>query len=484
MSISGSMSSALSGLSVAARSAEVISSNIANALTEGYGRREIHVSARRVGDAGQGVQVTGITRQVDQILLADRRIADADLANINGRADFLLRLETAIGTPDNNASLTGRIAAFDASLIAAAAQPESSARHSDVLNMARAVTDTFQNISRDIQSARNTADAGIAKDVDDINRTLAAIVTLNRSITSASSSGRDNSALLDQRQQLVDRIASIVPLREVQKENGHIALFTTSGATLLDGKASTLEFTPVGLITPDMTLASGALSGLSINGRAVNLGATGQISGGSLAANFAIRDTIAPAAQSEIDAIARNLVTRFQDPTVDPSLIAGAAGLFTDGGGAFSISNEVGIGSRLGINTAVDPSKGGQLWRLRDGIGATAPGPTGQSALFSAMQTALGDTRTTASGQFAGGAFSLSNLTGQWISTVSTDRISIETEAGFAAARASALQGLERAGGVDTDQELQSLLLIEQAYAANAKVIQTADDMLQVLLGL
>ena len=35
---------------------------------------------------------------------------------------------------------------------------------------------------------------------------------------------------------------------------------------------------------------------------------------------------------------------------------------------------------------------------------------------------------------------------------------------------------------VDMDQELQSLLLIEQSYAANARVIQTIDEMIQRLL--
>ena len=37
--------------------------------------------------------------------------------------------------------------------------------------------------------------------------------------------------------------------------------------------------------------------------------------------------------------------------------------------------------------------------------------------------------------------------------------------------------------GVDTDRELQRLMLIEQAYAANARVLQTVDDMMNALMG-
>jgi flagellar hook-associated protein 1 FlgK len=43
---------------------------------------------------------------------------------------------------------------------------------------------------------------------------------------------------------------------------------------------------------------------------------------------------------------------------------------------------------------------------------------------------------------------------------------------------------VELSEGVDTDAELQKLLLIEQAYTANARVMQIADEMLKTLIGL
>ena len=70
------------------------------------------------------------------------------------------------------------------------------------------------------------------------------------------------------------------------------------------------------------------------------------------------------------------------------------------------------------------------------------------------------------------------------LSGVATARLTAEGEASFASARLEALQSMELEGGVDTDQEMQSLLLIEQAYAANAKVMSTLDDMIQTLLGI
>lgn len=484
MSISGSMSSALSGLNAAARSAELISSNIANALTDGYGRRELQVTARRIGNSGQGVQVVGVTREMNQALVADRRIADAGASNMSLQADFLGRVGAALGTPDDTSSLSGRFAAFDTALVAAAAEPENSVRQTNVVEAARALTTSFRAITGEIQETRSEADSAIATEVDVVNRALVSIAELNRNISAATSSGRDSSALIDQRQQLIDQISTIIPIREVPREGGRIAIFSTGGAVLLEGKPATLEFSPVGVITPDMTLGSGALSGLTINGRAVNTGPRGAIAGGSLAANFAIRDELAPASQVEVDAVARDLIARFQDPALDPTLTATDAGLFTDSGTTFLAANEEGIAGRIALNAAVDPNAGGAIWRVRDGLGAVVAGPAGQSSLISAMQTALNEARPTASGQFSGASRGVLTLSSKVVSSFTNERLLLETEAGFSAARATALQSLEMEGGVDTDRELQDLLLVEQAYAANAKVIQTADDMIQILLGM
>lgn len=485
MTISGTLSSALSGLNVSARAAELVSTNIANALTEGYGRRDLHQAARTLDGSGQGVRVTGVSRAVDQVLLSDRRIAEAGAGGADLQADFLRALEQSIGTPDADGSLSARIAAFDAALIAAASRPDSEARLADVRGTALALTGQFAAISATLQTARATADDRIAADVALVNDTLARVAEMNGQIRAHIGAGRDASALMDQRQQLIDQISDIVPLRQVDRDHGQIALYTTGGAVLLDGRPATLGFTPVGVITPDMTVGSGALSGLTINGRPVRtLGDTGAISGGTLAANFEIRDQLAVDAQARLDAVARDLVERFADPAVDTTLLPGAAGLFTDQGAAFDPLDEVGLTARLALNPAADPAQGGALWRLRDGMGAASPGPAGDPSLLTRMQAALTAARTPVSGGFMTGGRSLTGLAADLLSGVASARLSAVAEGAFAAAKAETLRSQELEGGVDTDQEMQKLLLIERAYAANAKVIQTVDDMIQTLLGL
>ena len=62
-------------------------------------------------------------------------------------------------------------------------------------------------------------------------------------------------------------------------------------------------------------------------------------------------------------------------------------------------------------------------------------------------------------------------------------RVNADAVATTALARAGALADAELSmSGVDTDAEMQSLLLIEESYAANARVIQTISEMLDILM--
>ena len=483
MSISGALSNALSGLTASSRSVEMVSNNIANALTEGYARREVVLGSRSLGGTGQGVSVRGVQRTVDLVLMTDRRVAQASTGDRQTRAQFYASLEAAIGVPGAPGALTTRIATFETALIEAASRPESEARLSNVAGAARALAAQIGDAGVVVQAARTDADHKIGAQVAQVNSAMARVAEMNAEIRKHLASGRDPSAMMDQRQQLVDQIAAIVPLREVQRDHGQIALFTTGGAVLVDGRAAEFGFTTAGIVEPDMTTASGGLSGLTLNGLPIaTSGPYSTITGGSLAAHFAVRDALAPAAQAKLDAVARDLVERLA--SLDPTLAPGAPGLFTDAGAAFLPANEVGLAQRLKLNSAADPQQGGALWRLRDGLGATSPGPMGNSALLSALHGALTLHRQPVSGDFLPGLRSFAALTADMLSIAGTARLSADTEASFSAARSEGLRVQELQGGVDTDREMQDLLQIEKAYAANAKVIQTVDEMLDLLLGI
>ena len=483
MSVTSALAGALSGLSATSRQAEILSSNVANATTPGYARRQVGLGAAVLAGHGQGVQILGVTRDVDRHLLGERRIAQAGDGDRSVRAAFLNRIEQSLGTPDSPGSLAARLAAFDQALVEAAGRPESQARLGNIASTAKSLIAGFAAATTDIQQARASADRRIGEEVGKLNATLKQLHELNVELRSFSGAGRDVSALLDERQRLVDQISAIVPVRELPRDLNQIALFTTGGAPLLDGSAAEIGFIPVHTVTPEMTQALGGLSGITINGRPYeSAGSASPILGGTLGALFAVRDELAVGAQGKIDAAARDLVERFNN--LDPTLAPGAAGLFTDGGAAFDPLNEVGLAGRLRLNAAADPAQGGALFRLRDGLGAATEGPPGNGTLLTALHAALTGARPLSSAGFAAGNRSFAMLTSDILSDTSALRLSAESEQTFSAARLTALTDLEAQNGIDTDQEMQELLVIEKNYAANAKVIQAAAEMIDTLIRL
>lgn len=485
MSFTSALTGALSGLSASARQAEILSSNVANATTPGYARRQVSLGSAALAGHGQGVQILGVTRDVDRQLLGERRVAQAAGGDRDVRAEFLKRLEQTLGTPDSANSLAARLAAFDQALVEAAGRPESQVRLNGIATTAKSLVAGFAAATKDIQAARATADRRIGEEVSKLNTTLAQLQELNVNLRSFSGAGRDISALLDQRQQLVDQISAIVPVREIPRDLNQIALFTTGGAPLLEGSAAVIGFTAVHTVTPEMTQALGGLSGITINGRPYDTaGSASPILGGSLGALFALRDDLAVSAQGKLDAVARDLMERFADPAVDTTLAPGAPGLFTDAGAAFDPLNEIGLAGRLALNAAADPAQGGALFRLRDGLGAVTEGPPGNGTLLNALHTALAGTRPLASSGFAAGSRTFAALTSDLLSDVAASRISAQTDQSFSAAKLASLTDLEAQNGIDTDQEMQDLLVIEKNYAANAKVIQTVSDMIDMLIRL
>jgi flagellar hook-associated protein 1 FlgK len=479
----------MSGLRAAGRSSETISANIANAMNPAYGVRQVALSASQFG----GVSVDGIARNVDPAIVADKRLADAAVTNANEISDFLNRLEKLIGTPDEPDSLSARLADFEGSLVTAASRPDAPERLNGVVNAAKDLATLLNTAAEGLQRARSDADMKIGVQVDRLNTALQGVDELNEQITKTILVGGDPSALYDNRQALVDEISQLVPVRQIERDNGRIALYSTGGAILLDSSPAEIEFSAVNRVTPYMTLGGGQLSGLTIDGISVRTDSErGALSGGSIAANFEIRDELGELAQSQLDAFARDFIERFQDSSVDPTIPAGSAGLFVDNPqtfatnppfpDAFDPANEVGIASRVEINPDVDELQGGDAWRIRDGIYAVAQGDVGDSRNIRRLSDALTNTRTPASGDFGAGAFSAINLVSSMTSQFGMERARAEQTQSFASAKFDEIKQLLLSEGVDTDQELQRLILVEQTYAANARMIEAADEMLQRIL--
>jgi flagellar hook-associated protein 1 FlgK len=476
MSLTSALNNAASGLAASARAVQVASANVANVLTEGYAARQIELTSVSLSGVGGGVRVSGVSRQSDPILLGLLRDASAADQASSGTAAFWQRVEGALGLPEGGVGAA--LSAFETALIAASDRPDLDSRLAAVAEGAEGLVQALASVETTVQTLRSEADATIARDVATLNEGLQRIDDMNARIVQLRAGGHETLGLEDERQALISTLSEIVPMREYARADGRVTLFASGGALLLDLDPQPIAFSKSPVVDASMTLGAG-LSGLTIGGRMVEPGPDGPLAGGRLAANFALRDEAGVSAQAQIDTLAADLITRFQDPQSDSTLGTGDAGLFTDAGAPLGTSVAPGLAGRLAVNDAVDPGAGGALWRLRDGLGAATPGAVGDSTQIGALLGALD--RRVSPGPGAA-AQTLPEALADLGSTLSTRRHSAEASAAQSAARHDALTEDMMAQGVDSDAEMQRLLQIEQAYAANARVIETADAMLRRLL--
>ena len=479
MSLSHALSFATSGLTANARRAELISSNVANAMTEGYGRRELAVSAQTIGNAGAGVRIDGVVRHADPQLTAARRNAGAETGYESQMQAAFRQIESLFGTSPDEPGLLQDFSRLTSALIAAEADPASTPALEIVSDSFVAIATALSRGTETMQSARSLADSQIDTLVSALSADLEQVSVLNRSIQRAVFSGAETSSLIDQREKVLDRVSDIVPFQLLTREDGQVALLSRGGVLLVDATAADISFETTPLITAGMDAEAGVPRPLLLGGQSFDLAAiTGRLGGGSLAAAFEMRDAVFVEGQARLDSFAAALLQRLEDPALDPSNGVSNPGILTDAGASFDPANVVGLAGRLQLNAALDPDAGGATWRLREGIGATTQAASGDGRLFARLRGSLGL-------GFAGGVAHQTTL----YDSLSLDaarsaksRVRAEDRQIAAQALFASLREAEAAKGVDTDYELQLLMQVEQAFAANAKVIEVAGTLMQQLL--
>lgn len=487
MSISSAFNSATSGLKATSKLASTISSNVSNALTAGYAKRTTELSSVTAGGVGTGVRIGATTRTESPYLTSERRLAQSAEAATSARSDAYSRLMEKMGEAGVSGSLSANGTALETALMAAVASPQSTTLQTNTVDTARNLVASINGIAKEASAVRTEADAEIARQVATVNDTLNKVQVLNQKITNLTLQGVDTLSLQDERGQLIDGISAIIPVRTVNRDGGAVSIYSQNGAALLDGSVWELSFDAAPTtVTSDMTLAGGQLGALKQDQGAflglvtVATGTgTGPMDGGSLAALFQVRDSIVPEFTGELDRFSNDLIERFRDLMPASTLDASGNGLFVDPAG----TGTDGLASRISVNAAVDPDQGGAVWRLRDGLGATVEGASGNGAILQAMSDAMAEKRDPIGFVSQSAQNDSSTMASEISAYFSGKSARSDDDLSFLNARASTLVEQEtNYTGVDSDSELQYLTVVQQAYVANAKVLTTIDTLMQTLL--
>lgn len=478
MSLGAASNIALGGLRFTAQATRVVAENLANADAAGYGQRKTLATGSISPSASRAPQYFSIIRDVDPVLLAAVREADTLRQGAQITLSGLSAMESAYGIPGDPGALNSLLSVFQASLLQAATTPDSTAALQAVAQDADRIGKKFNSIGTEIQNLRQRADNAIAKDINTLNEKLANVASLNKDIQRQTLLGGNPFALMDERERAISDIAALLPIREIPREDNRVLLVSGRGEVLVDFEAAEFGFSAtLGLGATDTRLA-GNISAISLNGRALDVGDQ-TLAGGKLGANLELRDTFGPQAQADLDQLAMTLLAGFSGPEVDDTLALGETGLFSVHNGLTIPGDPTGLAQQIRLTPRVDPTEPDMLWRLRSGLNASTPGPSLEPANLNRMIDALSMPRAVTAGM---PQRSLSEKVSEQISSLSTARLGAETTLTFAQTSYASKQENLAARGIDTDAQMQDLLKLERAYAANAKVLMTIDEMLRQVL--
>ena len=480
MSLSSALANAVSGLRANSQAARIVSDNISNALNENYTRRSVTLEQNAIRAAG-GVRVTGINRATNGVANSDWRIANGQVASLDTQTSALSRITQVYGLPSESGSLQNLVTKFESELVSASSRPDLPQRLTSVAYAASDIATKLNEISDVIQAERITADSEIAISVGRINEILTSLQDLNARSGGTDPSSLAAAGLYDQRDSLLDELSGYMEIRVFPRDHGRVAVYSSGGIGLLDGTPAELSFSQTPVITANHSLGAGTLSALEIAGNTID--AT-RLSGGSLATQFDIRDSIAVDAQSELDAFAFEFSARVNDPAIDTTRTAIDPGFFTDNGAFIDVANLVGLSERISLNASVDPKESGDPALFRDGLLSLGGGDVGDSSVLLGLSETMQDPGSVGFGSYAGLQISLPNLAANLGSNFASGLNRSESHMTFAQSQKSASNDLRMVNRVDSDAELQQLIVIEQAYGANAQVIQVIDDLMDTLLGM
>ncbi len=485
MSLNFAINNASTGLGAASRQAEITANNIANANTEGYDKRAVRLQSVAVDGRGAGVRVASVDRVEARAITADRRRAEAEYGEQSALTDGAKKLADLVGGPDDTISLFSRFDSLETALRDLADAPESALTQSGAIQAATDLASFFNTLESNLQAFRQDVDQEIANQVATLNAVIMDIDALNEDIAKGANVGRDTTEFEAQRDALIDRVSEIVPIETLPQDDGRVFLATTTGAMLLTGTAAQFEFTAAPIVTASMDLrggAPGSLSGLTLNGGDITPDDTGvqTLATGSLRGLFEVRDKLTVDFQDQIDALAGDLIARFNAAEPTGTIPAGQAGLFTDN--QLDDSGVRGLAGRLQVNDLVLPGTG-SIDGLLQGIYVVGTPEIGDNTQEIALLEAMTTVQAAPTAVGVNGAHDASGLAAEFGSLNAVGALRAEERLSARSGQVGALEQAEvSATGVDIDEELQNLTLIQTAYAANARVLQAVDEMLRTLL--
>jgi len=478
----------------------VVSQNVANANTPGYAAEVGTQEALTVDGIGMGVRTGPTTLVSDAALQGQAQIQAATVAGLTTQQAALQSLDAVQGTPGQGNDLGSLLGALNDKFSALLNEPDNQTAQSAVVGAASTLTNAINTLSNAYTTQRGAAQSNLISEVAQANQALNRIGSLSDQIMTLQGKGQSAADLLNQRNAAVNTLSSLLDVKTAVTSTGDMMVMTSSGLTLpTRGSADPLSLANASA-APQATMP-----GVMLNGQ----DATGQLQGGQIGANIALRDTTLPTYQAELDEFSQTLASRFSAQGL--TLFTDPTGAVPASGGTPAQAGYVGFAATIQVNPAVTATPS----LVRDGTQAVAGDPNGASAFtpnpaggpagFSTLISrilnyAMGPNAQDGVPQPApnltglgpagtlqapfGAPAALSDFASALVGSQAQDSANVSNQLQTETAVQTSLTAkLSSETGVNMDSEMASVVALQNAYGINARIISVVQAMWTQLLG-
>lgn len=455
---------ALRALMAQRKATETAGHNIANANTPGYSRQRVELQASDTpytvpslgrlevpGQLGTGVDIVAIERVRDEFLDLQVRNEQGNLGNWEVRRDSLQKVEVILGEPTDN-GLNNAMVEFWNAWQELSKTPESLAVRSEVRQRAITLAETIRHINGQLEQLQDDLNFNVGVTVNEINTIASQLADLNQQIARSVSVGDNPNDLRDRRDLLLDELAKMVDITVTKQPDGMIDV-AIGGRSLVQG--TTVDaFQAV----PDPLNNNFYQVQWSSDGTPVTM------TSGSLSGMIWARDTGISDVLSQLDELAVTIIDEVNALHQAGFGLDGSTGNdFFSGTGASDIAVAAGILTDLNaIAAATDVTK--------------LPGDGSNALAIAQLKDALTMPPAAPTGTF-----------GEYYrSLVATVGIDTEQAVRMAENEEILLGQLENkrqsVTGVSIDEEMANIIQFTHAYQAAARVLNTLDEQLDIII--
>lgn len=459
--IYGLLSIGQSALLTQQKAIDITGNNIANVNTPGYSRQRLNIKQNNpVRVDGQTMSTgvtadTGIQRFYDQFLGAQLNGENENLGRWEAQKQALERAELMFDDTESS-GLSNAMSLYWNAWQDLSNNPSGVAERTSLISAGQYLATTFNQTYNNLRDLQSDIDTHVTNIVSDINDMTDRIAELNRKVNQVEVTGHNANDFRDERDELVLELSKLIDIQSFEDGDGNINISVGNGKPLVDGTA-----------TWDLTTAdNGGVQDVfwqANNGTTVNI--TGQITSGELKGWIYSRDISIDDYLTRLDTLGSNIIsevnTLHSSGTTLDSVTTTGVDFFT-GSGAVNMA----------VNSAIEANSD---LIAAAGAGEGLPGGNSTAIAIADLQTAA-----TMPGSSTFDAY-YNSLVGE----VGADVQSADFNQNHQETMVKNLkQYRQEVSGVSLDEEMVNLIQFQQAYSAAAKLITTADEMVDTLLAM